>query len=410
MSVSYNKLWKILIDKNLRRTDLKECAGISFNVLAKMGKDETISLESIEKICVALDCNIGDIIEIVNDSIKPKMKPTTIELFAGAGGLALGIEKSGFETLSLIEFDKDAADTLKCNRPNWNVICDDIANISCLDLEQYFGLKKGELDLLSGGAPCQSFSYAGKRLGLEDARGTLFYHYAMFLEKLQPKMFLFENVKGLLTHDHGRTYQTILDIFEKAGYTITGSQIKVLNAWDYGVAQKRERLITIGIRNDLTDKIKFEFPAPHKYKPVLRDILLDCPKSEGTHYSEYKRKIFELVPPGGYWRDIPEDIAKEYMKSCWYMGGGRTGILRRLSLDEPSLAVLTSPSQKQTDRCHPLEARPFTIRENARCQSFPDDWQFCGSIGQQYKQVGNAVPVNLAYEIGVKIKEGLECL
>ena len=107
---------------------------------------------------------------------------------------------------------------------------------------------------------------------------------------------------------------------------------------------------------------------------------------------------------------VQEDIAKEYMKSCWYMEGGRTGILRRLSLDEPSLTVLTSPSQKQTDRCHPLEARPFTIRENARCQSFPDDWQFCGSVGQQYKQVGNAVPVNLAYDIAVKIKEALECL
>ena len=410
MPVCYNKLWKILIDKNLKRTDLKECAGISFNVLAKMGKDETVSMESIEKICIALDCNVGDILEVVNDEKETTKKPTTIELFAGAGGLALGIEKAGFDTISLIEVDKDAADTLKCNRPNWNVICDDIANISCLDLEEYFGVKKGELDLLSGGAPCQSFSYAGKRLGLEDARGTLFYHYAMFLEKLQPKMFLFENVKGLLTHDKGRTYQTILDIFEKAGYTITKSQIKVLNAWDYGVAQKRERLITIGIRNDLADKIKFEFPIPHKYKPVLRDILLDCPKSEGTPYSEYKKKIFELVPPGGYWRDIPEDIAKEYMKSCWYMEGGRTGILRRLSLDEPSLAVLTSPSQKQTDRCHPLEARPFTVRENARCQSFPDDWQFCGSVGQQYKQVGNAVPVNLAYEIGIKIKEGLECL
>ncbi|MBE7024042.1 MAG: DNA (cytosine-5-)-methyltransferase [Ruminococcaceae bacterium] len=410
MPVCYNKLWKILIDKNLKRTDLKECAGISFNVLAKMGKDETVSMESIEKICIALNCNVGDILEVVNDEKETTKKPTTIELFAGAGGLALGIEKAGFDTISLIEVDKDAADTLKCNRPNWNVICDNIANISCLDLEEYFGVKKGELDLLSGGAPCQSFSYAGKRLGLEDARGTLFYHYAMFLEKLQPKMFLFENVKGLLTHDKGRTYQTILDIFEKAGYTITKSQIKVLNAWDYGVAQKRERLITIGIRNDLADKIKFSFPIPHKYKPVLRDILLDCPKSEGTSYSEYKKKIFELVPPGGYWRDIPGDIAKEYMKSCWYMEGGRTGILRRLSLDEPSLAVLTSPSQKQTDRCHPLEARPLTIRENARCQSFPDDWQFCGSVGQQYKQVGNAVPVNLAYEIGVKIKEGLECL
>ena len=260
---------------------------------------------------------------------------------------------------------------------------------------------------MSGGAPCQSFSYAGKRLGLEDARGTLFYHYAKFLEQLQPKMFLFENVRGLLSHDKGRTYKTIIDIFENQGYSI---QKRVLNAWDYGVAQKRERLITIGIRNDLVNKINFEFPVPHKYKPVLRDILLDCPKSEGAQYSEYKRQIFELVPPGGYWRDIPENIAKEYMKSCWYMGGGRTGILRRLSLDEPSLTVLTSPSQKQTDRCHPLEARPFTIRENARCQSFPDDWQFCGSVGSQYKQVGNAVPVNLAYDIALKIKDALECL
>ena len=190
-------------------------------------------------------------------------------------------------------------------------------------------------------------------------------------------------------------------------YTI---QKQVLNAWDYGVAQKRERLITIGIRNDLADKIIFRFPTPHKYKPVLKDILIDCPKSEGTPYSAYKRKIFDLVPPGGYWRDIPEDVAKEYMKSCWYMEGGRTGILRRLSMDEPSLTVLTSPSQKQTDRCHPLEARPFTVRENARCQSFPDDWKFCGSVGQQYKQVGNAVPVNLAYDIALQIKNALECL
>ena len=237
MSVCYNKLWKILIDKNLKKTDLKECAGISFNVLAKMGKNETVSMESIEKICVTLDCNIGDIMEFVNDRVSYDYKPKTIELFAGAGGLALGIEEAGFDNISLIEVDKDAADTLKCNRPQWNVICDDIANISCLDLEKYFGIKKGELDLLSGGAPCQSFSYAGKRLGLEDARGTLFYHYAMFLEKLQPKMFLFENVKGLLTHDRGKTYKTILDIFERAGYTITKSQIKVLNAWDYGVAQ-----------------------------------------------------------------------------------------------------------------------------------------------------------------------------
>lgn len=333
------------------------------------------------------------------------MKYTAIELFAGAGGLSLGIEKAGFDTIALIEIDKAASETLKTNRPNWNVINDDIANISCLDLEQKFKIKKGELDLLSGGAPCQSFSYAGKRLGLEDARGTLFYHYAEFLHKLQPKIFLFENVKGLLTHDNGKTYETITDIFSETGYTI---QKRVLNAWDFGVAQKRERLITIGIRNDLVNKCHYKFPKEHDYKPVLRDALKDVPLSEGTQYSEKKRKIYELVPPGGYWRDIDPAIAKQYMKSCWNMAGGRTGILRRFSMDEPSLAVLTSPGQKQTDRCHPLEARPFTIRENARFQSFPDDWKFYGSIGQQYKQVGNAVPVNLAYEIALEIKNTLE--
>ena len=409
VGICYNKLWKLLIDKNMNKTDLKESSGISFNVLARMGKNEPISFESIEKICITLNCDIGDIIEIEKPiTIDNNTNGfTTIELFAGAGGLALGVEKAGFDTIGLIEFDKDAAETLRVNRPNWRVIHDDIANISCLDLEEYFGIKAGELDLLSGGAPCQAFSYAGKRLGLEDARGTLFYHYATFLQKLQPKMFLFENVRGLLTHDKGRTYETITNIFEQAGYSI---QMKVLNAWDYGNPQKRERLITIGVRNDLVDKVKYLFPEPHDYKPVLRDVLLDCPPGPGVPYGEKKRKIFELVPPGGYWRDIDPVIAKEYMKSCWDMEGGRTGILRRMSLDEPSLTVLTSPSQKQTERCHPLEARPFTVRENARCQSFPDDWEFCGNVSSQYKQVGNAVPVNLAYEIAKEIHKALEVI
>lgn len=345
---------------------------------------------------------------MISDVVKEKLRKfISIELFAGAGGLALGLEKAGFESKALIEIDNDAAETLKTNRPAWNVVCDDIANISELNLCEYFNLEHGELDLLSGGAPCQAFSYAGKRLGFEDARGTLFYHYAVFLKKLQPKIFLFENVRGLLTHDKGRTYQTMLNVFAECGYSV---QKKILNAWDYGNAQKRERLITIGIRKDLIDKVKIKFPEPHEYKPVLRDILKDVPESPCARYSEYKRKIFELVPPGGYWRDIPEDIAKEYMKKCWNMAGGRTGILRRMSLDEPSLAVLTSPSQKQTERCHPIEARPFSVRENARIQSFPDDWIFCGSVASQYRQIGNAVPVNLAKDIAIEIRKGLENL
>ncbi|MDY5775767.1 MAG: DNA (cytosine-5-)-methyltransferase [Lachnospiraceae bacterium] len=412
MQVSYRKLWDLTNENNMSKTDLKEASGISFNILAKLGKGETVSMESMEKICRTLNCNIGDIMDFVPETEKSENKGENdnfkcIELFAGAGGLALGLEMAGFDELGLIEFDRDAADTLKLNRPEWNVIWDDIANISDKNLEEYFSIKKGELDLLSGGAPCQAFSYAGKRLGLEDARGTLFYHYAVFLEKLQPKMFLFENVRGLLTHDGGKTYKTMLDIFAKAGYTIDK---EVLNAWDYGVPQKRERLITIGIRNDLKGDINYSFPKAHDYKPVLRDVLLDCPKGPGVPYGDKKRKIFELVPPGGYWRDIDPKIAKDYMKSCWEMEGGRTGILRRMSLDEPSLTVLTSPSQKQTERCHPMEARPFTVRENARCQTFPDDWEFCGNVSSQYKQVGNAVPVNLAYEIAKEISKSLDML
>ncbi|UUM20557.1 DNA cytosine methyltransferase [Mycoplasma sp. 2045] len=337
--------------------------------------------------------------------MKKREKIKGIELFAGAGGLALGLEEAGIQHIGLIEVDKWACDTLKTNRPEWNVIQEDITKISQEDLCKLFNLKEGELDVLSGGAPCQSFSYAGKRLGLEDTRGTLFYNYALFLNKLKPKMFLFENVKGLLSHDNGKTFEVIYNIFTNEGYKL---EYQVLNAWDYNVAQKRERLILIGIRNDLVDKIVFQFPNKHYPKPVLRDILLDVPASEGAKYSKEKEAIFSLVPAGGYWRDIPEEIAKEYMKSSWDSYGGRTGILRRLSLDEPSLTILTTPQMKQTDRCHPFENRPFTIRESARIQSFPDGWTFKGSVANQYKQIGNAVPVNLAKSVGKQIVKALK--
>ena len=329
----------------------------------------------------------------------------SIELFAGAGGLALGLEQAGFEHIGLVEFNQDAAETLKANRPDWNVLCEDVAEVASRNLEAEFNIKKGELDLLSGGAPCQSFSYAGKRLGLEDTRGTMFYHYATFLHKLQPKMFIFENVRGLLTHDKGKTFKTILDIFLKEGYKVN---YKILNAWDYGVPQKRERLITVGMRNDIAGN--YRFPIRHQRKLLIKDIKLDANPSsdECQFYSKSKAGVFKLVPPGGYWRSIDPAIARDYMKSCWDMGGGRTGILRRMSLEEPSLTVLTTPGQKQTDRCHPLEVRPFSYRENARLQTFPDDWVFKGTLASKYRQVGNAVPVNLAKEIGLEIKECLD--
>lgn len=327
-----------------------------------------------------------------------------IELFAGAGGLALGLEQAGFEEVALIEIDKTACETLKLNRPKWNVLNEDIVEVSKRDLLKEFNLKEGELDLISGGYPCQSFSYAGKKLGLDDVRGTMFYYYAEFIKQLKPKMFFAENVKGLTTHDGGKTIETMINVFEDLGYKV---EWKVLNAWDYGVAEKRQRVVIIGIRKDLTDKVKFEYPIQHEYKPVLRDVLKDVPESVGAKYPEKKKKVFDLVPPGGYWRDLPDDVAKEYMKSCYYMGGGRTGIARRLSWDEPSLTLTCSPMMKQTDRCHPDESRPFTTREYARIQSFPDNWNFAGKMNDIYKQIGNAVPVNLAKCVGESIMTAL---
>lgn len=332
------------------------------------------------------------------------MEFKSIELFAGCGGLALGLEKAGFSHLGLVEIDKYACATLKKNRPNWQILEQDITKFDYKKLLEIFDINKKELDLLSGGYPCQSFSYAGKRLGLEDIRGTMFFYFAKFLKILEPKMFLCENVKGLISHNNGKTLQTMIDVFSDVGYKV---QYKILNANDYGVAQKRQRIVIIGIRNDLN--LNYEFPKPLEYKPVLKDALKNVPNSIGAKYTDERKKAFALVPPGGYWRDIDQEIAKSYMKSCYYMKGGRTGILRRISWDEPCLTLTCSPSQKQTDRCHPDEVRPFTTREYARIQSFPDNWEFVGGMANIYKQIGNAVPVNLAYEIGVSIKKALEC-
>ena len=308
------------------------------------------------------------------------------------------MEEAGLNTVEYVEFDKTACDTLRKNRPDWNVVCADVRNVS---FKEY----KGKVDVVTGGFPCQAFSYAGKKLGFEDTRGTLFHELARCIQEAEPKMFFAENVRGLVSHDHGRTLQTILDVFASLGYQV---QYKVLNSAYYGVGQKRERTIIIGIRKDLTDRIHFEYPKPEEQMTTLREALKDCPPSEGETYSDRKRKVLDLVPPGGCWVDLPEDIAKAYMGKSYYSGGGRRGMARRISWDEPSLTLTCSPSQKQTERCHPDETRPFTVREYARIQSFPDDWEFCGGIGDQYKQIGNALPVELARRICVQIKKALE--
>lgn len=320
---------------------------------------------------------------------KKKSTYTAIELFAGAGGTAIGMENAGIEHVLLNEYDKHACETLRMNRPNWNVIEDDIRNLK---------FKKGQADIVQGGFPCQTFSYAGKKMGFEDIRGTLFFEFARCVKEVRPKIAIGENVKGLLNHDNGRTLKTMISVLEEIGYKV---KYKVLRSQYFDVSQKRERLIIIGVRNDL--KIPISFPKEKNYIIPLREALHNCPKSEGQKYPENKKRILDLIPPGGYWKSLPEKLQKEYMGASFYMGGGKTGMARRLSWNEPSLTLTCSPAQKQTERCHPAETRPLTVREYARIQTFPDSWKFAGSISQQYKQIGNAVPVNLGYHIGDNI-------
>jgi DNA (cytosine-5)-methyltransferase 1 len=329
-------------------------------------------------------------------------KFNVLELCAGAGGLALGLEQSGFNTKYLIENNNDACKTLKRNRPSWEVLNMDINEIRNEELSKI--INYNEIDLISGGFPCQPFSYAGKKLGFDDDRGNLFFSFARMIKKVKPKAILFENVKGLKNHDNGKTFETIKKTLTDLKYNV---YYEILNANNFDVAQKRERLFIVGIRMDI-DKNGFEFPKPFAKKPVLREILENVPESPYTPYSEKKAKVLSLVPQGGCWRNLPEEIAREYMKGSYYLGGGKTGIARRMSWDEPCLTLTTSPSQMQTERCHPDETRPFTIRECARIQSFPDNWIFEGSIASQYKQIGNAVPVKMAKEVGNKIRTYLE--
>ena len=324
----------------------------------------------------------------------------SIELFAGAGGLAIGLEQAGLNCLALNENDHWACETLRNNRPNWNIIEDDIRKISFSNL-------KGKVDVVTGGFPCQAFSYAGKKLGLNDARGTLFYEYARVVQETNPAICIGENVRGLLSHEGGRTIEGMISVLDEIGYNVITPRI--FRTIFYKVPQKRERVLIVGIRKDLNPRL-YEFPKPFKKVYTLRDALkkgelFDCdvPISNGSKYPQYKKEVLDMVPAGGYWRNLPLEIQKEYMGGSFFLGGGKTGMARRMSWSEPSLTLTCSPAQKQTERCHPDETRPFTVKEYARIQTFPDDWKFAGSVSHQYKQIGNAVPVNFAKEVGYSV-------
>lgn len=345
-----------------------------------------------------------------------------ISLFSGAMGLDIGLARAGLNIVIGQDFDKSCVETMQAN--GHEVLCGDIREIKAHDLLAETGMKVGEPFLICGGPPCQPFSTAGKRLGINDPRGSLFMEFIRMIDYIRPRFFVMENVKGIISSplkhvpieerdesDPEQQLGTVLDVilneFNKLNYkTVYG----VLDAVNYGVPQFRERFVLIGSRDNedifLPVPTHFAVHQNEKYKwQSLSSAIKDLEDAPGIceSFSQERLKYLRLVPEGGNWRSLPEEMKEEAMGGAYRSGGGKVGFYRRLSYSEPCPTLVTSPVQKATMMCHPVKDRPLSIKEYARIQQFPEEWVFTGTVASQYRQIGNAVPVGLAEQIGKAI-------
>lgn len=423
MEISFKPLWHSLLEKGMSKEDLRIKAKLTTNAIANMGKDRHVSMATILKICEALQCNIDGVVEIKDFSPKisvvsgvniqqkdvgKKQKiisPRLVSLFSGCGGMDKGFEDAGYERVWANDFDKDAQAVFRLNLGE--IDSRDITQVSVEDIPS--------CDIITAGFPCQPFSNAGSRKGVYDERGELYLECLRIIESKKPKVVLFENVKGLLSSKH-QSGKKLIDVIkedlEKLGYKVT---YKIVNASDYGVPQNRERMILVGLREDIGKA--FEFPPVHedKSKLTLRNVILDIPPEVPNQnywsYSPQAQSMIEQIPEGGSWKSIPyeklsprfkriRDDMKRYHAPNFY---------RRFSLDEINGTITASAQPENCGITHPLENRRYTIREIARIQTFPDDFLFIDDtqkdIIAMYKVIGNAVPCHLAKVIASAIYE-----
>lgn len=350
-------------------------------------------------------------------------------------GLDLGLEQAGFETAVCVEIDKEAVATIKFNKPDLPVIDRSITMVRGEELKKVGQIVDNEVSLVVGGPPCQAFSVFGNRLGIEDARGQLVFEFLRIVEEVKPAAFLMENVRGLLSmsvvpknkkkqadqnftddfYKDGSLLRLIFESFNKIGYNVN---CFVVNSVNYGAPQIRERVLLIG--NKYGYDVKF---PPPQFSNRLNDNLppfatlgdvigsnsgFTDPCPEVMNFSPRKLKYLSMVPPGGNWRSLPEEIQKESMGKSWYLKGGRSAYWRKLSYNFPSPTVVTMPNHAGTSMCHPEELRAISVGEAAAIQEFPRDWIFQGTTSSKFKQVGNAVPVRLGMVAGNVLKELLQ--
>lgn len=339
---------------------------------------------------------------------------SVVSLFSGAMGLDIGLERAGLHVAISQDHDKWCVETVRKN--GHLAVGGDIRALIASDPQCNFllepaGLQMKDVFAVVGGPPCQSFSTAGKRKGVDDERGTLYHQFVHVVQTLNPRFFVMENVKGLASAPSvvddkfsPPLLGIILEEFKKLGYhTVHG----VLDAVHYGTPQFRERLVIIGSR----DKEAIFLPAPthfHMHQShamrwrTLFDAIGDLQGQCGLHanFSPKIAQYLAVVPEGGNWKSLPPALVEEAMGGAYLSGGGKVGFYRRLSFAEPSPTLVTSPVQKATLLCHPREDRPLSVTEYARIQGFPDDWKFEGKTADGYRQIGNAVPIPLGHAIG----------
>ncbi len=378
-------------------------------------------------------------------------KPTIISIFSGAMGLDIGFEEEGFEIRVALDINKDAIATIKKNRPNLKTIEKSIFDVTTTKILQAAKLKKGEATVVVGGPPCQPFSTAGRRESVSEEEGTLVFQYLRVIKEAQPRFFIFENVPGLMSAarqhisfyerikkmEHelspkerlGSAFTRIIDDFNKIKSVegqFYGINYGIVSAADYGVPQKRKRFIMIGARSGK----KIPLPGATHAAPTspnvatgeklpwstLRQALKDLndPHPEFIPFPKWG-KYMKYIPEGGCWRDLPKELLKEAMLNAYsedktkdVTKGGRTGFYRRLSWDKPSPTLLTSPNFKGSVLAHPELDRPLSVREYARIQQFPDNWEFVDDVGKKYRLIGEAVPIGLGRVIAKQIKNSLK--
>ncbi len=359
----------------------------------------------------------NDIIIEPDDQVRKNSEIPEIvamSFFSGAMGLDIGMKAGGIDAVLACEFNKYCRMTIAKNNPEIGLI-GDIEKYSAEEIFEMANLPKGtKVDVIFGGPPCQAFSTAGNRKGFEDARGNVFLKYLEIVGEIKPTYVVIENVRGLLSATYpyrdcaepikGGALLVILDKLKEFGYTIS---FNLYNAANYGAPQIRERVVIIGKLGD--QKVAYLTPthsetgenglAPWR---TLRDALSELPEDTQHHYIDFPEKrlrFYRLLKEGQYWKDLPPELQVEAMGSKLQLGGGKTGFLRRLKYDRPSPTLVTNPTMPATDLCHPTLDRPLSIEEYSRIQGFPLNWKICGPVLEQYKQIGNAVPIRLGEAI-----------